>query len=98
MHGFFRKVGRIEDGFQIPLDAAYRRFQLMRDVLRELAFQARLLFLLGNVDDGYFERQVLEDDAFHRERAPVFVYVQGEPFFFLAEIPFVALQEFRNGL
>jgi len=46
----------VDDGFQISLYAWLDRgLQFMCDVLRQLAFQADLLFFLGDVVDGYLE-------------------------------------------
>ena len=56
-----------EDGLQIALDAADGRLQLVRDVLRQLPFQAALLLLPGDVVDGQLVTVVDEQDALHEE-------------------------------
>ena len=52
---FLRNVRVADNGFQVSLNAADGRFQLMGDVLCQLAFQAGLFFFLRNIVDGYFE-------------------------------------------
>ena len=84
-----RNVRVADNGFQVSLNAADRRFQLVGDILCQLTFQAGLFFFLGNIVDGYFERHILKDDAFHGERASVLVEVHGIPLFLFAEIAFV---------
>mgnify|MGYP000175793832 CR=1 FL=1 len=46
-------------------------------------FQPYLLFFLGDVVDGNFKAEVLEDDALHDEGASVLVDVYGHPSFFV---------------
>ena len=58
-------------------------FQLVGDVLGQLPFQPYLLFFLGDVVDGNFKAEVLEDDALHDEGASVLVDVYGHPSFFV---------------
>lgn len=72
-----RDVLVVDDGFQIPLNAAYGSFQLVGDVLRELPFQAYLFFFQSDVVDGDFKTQVLEDDTFYNEYASVFINIDG---------------------
>ena len=56
---------------------------------RKAAVELGYLFFLSNIVDGYFERHILKDDAFHGERACVLVEVHGIPLFLFAEIAFV---------
>ena len=74
---------------QVSLNTADGRFQLVGDVLSQLAFQTGLFFFLRNIVDGYFERHILKDDAFHGERACVLVEVHGIPLFLFTEITLV---------
>ena len=55
LHLFPGNVFIVDDGFQISLYATDRSLQFMCDVLRQLAFQADLLFFLSDVIDGYLE-------------------------------------------
>ena len=84
-----RNVRVADNGFQVSLNTADGRFQLMSDVLCQLAFQAGLLFFLSNIVDGYFERHILKDNAFHGKRASVLVEVHGIPLFLFTEITLV---------
>ena len=63
LHLFGCNVFVVYDGFQITLYAAYGGFQLVGDVLGQLPFQPYSLFFLGDVVDGNFKAEVLEDDA-----------------------------------
>lgn len=83
LHLFGCNVFVVHDGFQITLYAAYGGFQLVGDVLGQLPFQPYLLFFLGDVVDGNFKAEVLEDDALHDEGASVLVDVYGHPSFFV---------------
>lgn len=67
----------LQNGLEVSLNACYRRLQLMRDVLRELAlenvlFAARGLQALVNLDDAlrYLAQLVTRKDSkvFHVER------------------------------
>jgi len=54
----------------------------MCNVLCQLAFQTYLFFFLCDVINGYFKTQILEDDTFYNEYAPVFIDVDGETLLF----------------
>ena len=70
---FGTEVRIVEYRLQIALDAADRRFQLVGDVLRELAFHSALLLLARYVVDGYLVAVVEEQDAFDEEDFSVLV-------------------------
>lgn len=75
-------VGIFDEGLEVALNAAHGGFELVSDVLRELPFQASLLFVEGDVVDRDFEAEVFKDDALHPKDVGVFLNSDRPAFLF----------------
>ena len=80
------------------MNAADGRFQLVRDVLRQLALDTAFFFLLRDVVDRQFVAIIEKEDALDKEYLPVFVNRDGfaQDFAFPVGIGDVAAQEIAN--
>lgn len=67
------QVRIVDDCFQISLNTADRRFQFVRDVLRQLPFHPAFFLLAGNIIDRDFITVVEEHHTFNQENLSALV-------------------------